>query len=860
MNIMNKVTLRHMLKNKRRTLVTIVGVIISAAMITAVATLSVSFLEMLIRHTISETGEWHVQYHQVDKEQIEAIENHENTDYIVLVKDRGYARIPGAEDETDKPYLFFRDYNEGGLREFPIELKEGRLPERKNEVAVSLELINDYGEDYAIGKSIHVEIGERYLHGEERSLWQRDPFYTNENGSMEALKIKEEAEFTIVGVIERPTWEYSWSPGYTVVGYIDDSRLNAGETADAAVKVKKLNRSLYDQAEEMAEKNGIENYSFNTELLRYYGVTSNDNLRNTFYSLAGILIAVIIVGSVALIYNAFAISVSERSRYLGMLSSVGATKKQKLNSVLFEGALIGVISVPLGILAGIGGIAVTFQFINSFLVDLLGVTGKFSLVVTPGSIMAAAVISLLTIFISAYIPARRASKIAPMEAIRQTRDVKLTSKAVKTSRLVRNLFGIEADIGLKNLKRNKRRYMATVFSLVISIVLFLSVSYFTDNLKKGWEMSMDETNYDIRVSANDGEKLLPLTKLDSIADWTIVHELSMSTFIEKEDASDSLRNGELDLATEDGKYHYNLLLLALDDKSFNEYAKKVGADPAQWRDPAYAGAIVIDEVVMTDYSSGSGRRVETKVIHKEAGDVLELYMWDYDTEELQPAGSVEIAALTNILPKGGYHMGGDNSLTIVVHENTFARMMERHAGLQPRPYLYADTDDPATAEKELKELKSAGMYIYNYHHERKQMEQFILLMSIFTYGFIILISLIAIANIFNTISTSIALRKREFAMLRSVGMTPRGFNKMIYYESAFYGMKALLYGLPASFAIMLLIFRSMRESFEYGFTVPWGHITIAVVAIFVIVGASMIYSSRKMKNENIIDALKQENI
>src|SRR5690606_21702554 len=151
--------------------------------------------------------------------------------------------------------------------------------------------------------------------------------------------------------------------------------------------------------------------------------------------------------------------------------------------------------------------------------------------------------------------------------------------------------------------------MATVFSLVISIVLFLSVSYFTDNLKKGWEMSMDETNYDIRVSANDGEKLLPLTKLDSIADWTIVHELSMSTFIEKEDASDSLRNGELDLATEDGKYHYNLLLLALDDKSFNEYAKKVGADPAQWRDPAYAGAIVIDEVVMTDYSSGSGRRV-----------------------------------------------------------------------------------------------------------------------------------------------------------------------------------------------------------------------------------------------------------
>ena len=95
-------------------------------------------------------------------------------------------------------------------------------------------------------------------------------------------------------------------------------------------------------------------------LLRYYGVTANDQLRMTLFSLAGIIMSVIIIGSVALIYNAFAISVSERARHLGMLSSVGATKKQKRNSVFFEGAVIGAISIPIGILAGIAGIGITF--------------------------------------------------------------------------------------------------------------------------------------------------------------------------------------------------------------------------------------------------------------------------------------------------------------------------------------------------------------------------------------------------------------------------------------------------------------------------------------------------------------------
>ena len=112
----------------------------------------------------------------------------------------------------------------------------------------------------------------------------------------------------------------------------------------------------------------------------------------------------------------------------------------------------------------------------------------------------------MTIFISTYIPARRASKVSAIDAIRQTDDIKLSGKTVKTSKLVRKVFGMEAEIGLKNVKRNRKRYLATVFSLVISIILFLSVSYFTENLKKSFEMSQNNIQYDIQISSSELDK------------------------------------------------------------------------------------------------------------------------------------------------------------------------------------------------------------------------------------------------------------------------------------------------------------------------------------------------------------------
>lgn len=866
MNIINKVTIRHLKENKRRSLVTIIGVIISVAMITAVITLGISFLDLMIRQDIAKNGEWHVQYRNVTAEQIKAIEDDSETKTTVLSKN-SYATFEESSN-IYKPYFYFQQYNKTGMEQFPIQISEGRLPENENEVAISETVLNDAEAPYEIGNELTLNLGTRRNTLSDAPLTQNDPLAFDEDETlMEELEISETKTVTVVGTIKQPNWEYSWSPGYTIIGYVDETSLAENKTVHALVALSKVNGKIYEHAKNLAEENGIETVSYNTELLRYYGVTKNDQLRTTLYSLTTIILSVIIIGSVALIYNAFAISVSERARHLGMLSSVGATKKQKRNSVFFEGAVIGAISIPFGILAGLLGMGITFSFINTFIQDALNVSEKLTLVVSPASILIASGVSILTIFISTYLPAQKASKISAIDAIRQTQDIKLIGKTVKTSKLVRKIFGLEAEIGLKNVKRNKKRYVATVFSLVISIVLFLSVTFFTDNLKKSLEMSQNNLDFDIQVysSSNklDYADLTQFRNLPYVTKSSIVEETNFQALISVEELPEPLKNQVSQDSTmlEDGKYVYYVMLYALDNKSFQEYAKQIGINP---EDISSQGStrkgIVIDEITYED--AASGKFIETQSMVTEVGNSIELFNYDYENMEngeakKVPVSSVEISALTNEVPMGiqSATLGGVN---VIVSKETFEELALQTESTAAQVYI--NSSDPTATQAAIEELKDPNISIFNVDQQRQQEEQMILLMSVFTYGFITLISLISIANIFNTISTSISLRKREFAMLRSVGMTPKGFNKMVRYESIFYGLKALLYGLPISAVVMYGIHHSIDFTFQYEFTLPWMSILFVIVMIFFIVGSAMLYSVSKIKNENIIESLKQENI
>lgn len=478
MNIVNKLTLRQLKLNKKRTLVTIIGTVISTAMITAVATLGFSFMDLMQRQSIADDGEWHVKWSSVNLEQLEGITSEKEFKTEILSRELGYSYLEGSKSNS-KPYLYIKEFSKEGYERFPIDLLEGRLPQAADELVISKAIIDHAKVDYKIGDTLKLSIGDRITtkkdSGEMVYLTQYVPLEWEGDTIAENLKVNLSKTYTIVGIIKRPEWENTWSPGFTVLSYIGKDSIEPEDTFDVSVIFKKVNNKLFDKAEKISEKYGLGEPNFNNSLLRYYGVIKDDGLKEMIYGLTAVVMIIIVIGSISLIYNAFAISVSDRSRYLGMLSSVGATRRQKRNSVFFEGAVIGSISIPLGILSGYIGLGVTFYFINPIINYLLTTTVGLRLLIHPYSLIASILISGITILISSYIPARRASNISAIDAIRQNMDYKVNRAQVRTLPLTRMIFGMEGDLGLKNLKRNRGRYKATVFSLIISMVLFLVV-------------------------------------------------------------------------------------------------------------------------------------------------------------------------------------------------------------------------------------------------------------------------------------------------------------------------------------------------------------------------------------------------
>lgn len=868
MNVMGRFTLRSMRANRKWTVVTLIGIIISTAMLSAVSTFCASFTELMRNEAIADHGNWHAMVSDVRTRDMSVFEDAGFVDEISLSRDVGYARLETSKNE-DKPYLFIRQFDESSYQSFPIQLIEGRMPQNDGELVLSEHLETNGGVKYEVGDTLTLDIGER-MSPDGFPFGQGNPYQgePDSDSEGETFVSKQTRTYTVAGIIERPNFEPRWAPGYTALSFLDAKKLGADDTVTVTLLAGKLNHDFFDDVMALAESVGLDDshISFNTELLRYSGIFANDSAQNMIYGFAAVFIVIIVIASVSLIYNAFAISVSERIGQLGMLASVGATKRQKRRSVYFEGFLLGIAGIPVGILVGIAGIGVTLSVIRPLMESFTNLSSPegLSLHVSLLSVAAASVLAGLTIFISVWIPARRASRIMPIDAIRQSKEIKLTRKAVKTSRLTRALFGFEGEIALKNLKRSRKKYRSTVLSLIISLVLFLTVSYYAEEMNRASGAIETGYNFDFAVTYTN----VPAAEARGVNDKIAVLEgVTDMAAVEKADGLFLTQNAQLSdlvrrLYAPDGEaYSLGTTLYCLDDVSFDRYAVSLGADPQEYRDPDNP------KLIFVNYGQAyfNGKRAAGELLSIKPGDALR-FSRDTGSESGDEKGvAMEVGVLTDQRPMG-ILVSSLDSVSAVVSRKVFDSLPDHlknidSSGNPSFQQLFLTAKNTDTLETELQELLkgvSGRTYVFNVAAEAQSERNMMLVLGIFIYGFIILISLICIANIFNTVTTNIALRRREFAMLRSVGMTPKSFNRMIRFESVFYGLKALLYGLPISIAVSLLLHGMQADVFEIGFSLPWVSYGAAVVFIFVIVGATMLYSSAKVKKENIIDALKEE--
>ncbi len=872
MNVMGRFTLRSMRANRNWTAVTLVGIIISTAMLAAVSTFCVSVIELMRRETVAESGDWHAMIPGVKMKDVGIFEAAGFDPQVTVGRDAGYARLENSQNER-KPYLFIREFGADSYQNFPVELAEGRLPENGGELLLSQYLETNGGVSYRVGDTLTLEIGKRINPSapEGFTFGQKDAYQgkvVTENGKYERGEVfvpEQTRTYTVVGIMKRPGYESAASPGYLAVTALDEAALGPEDAVTVTLRSGAPRHSFFDEVTELARQAGVDSdrVQFNKELLRFYFITPGDNVQNMIYGFAAVFVGISLLASVSLIYNAFAISVSERVTQLGMLASVGATRRQKRRSVYFEGFLLGAAGIPLGILFGIAGIGVTLSAIRPLLEGVLNLrsgTG-LTLCVSFASVAAAAGLAALTIFVSAWVPARRASRVMPIDAIRQSKEVRLTRRAVKTSRLTRTLFGFEGEIALKNLKRSRKKYRATVLSLVISLVLFLTVSFYAQELQGASDAIEIGYNFDFAVSymnvpaAEAAAMNEKIRALEGVGEASALVVADATLKIQTAQLSDLLRRIHAPEAADDATAGMSMTFNCPDDAAFDRYVTSLGADPREYKDPVHPKLILIN-YGQTFYE---GKRTAGAQLAVRPGDTLRFTSGAEDAAEI----TLEVGLLTEKRPMGVLVSYLGNASAVVsreVYDSLPDDMKYLDSSGNPNyQQLVFHAENADGLEPQIQKLlrgMSDRTHILDVAESSRSEHNMLLVLGIFIYGFIILISLICIANIFNTVTTNVALRRREFAMLRSVGMTPKSFNRMIRYESVFYGLKALLYGLPISFAVALLLHNLQADVFDFGFALPWVSYAVAVVLIFIIVGATMLYSSAKVKKENIIDALK----
>lgn len=856
MNIANKLTYRHLKENKGRTVVTTLGICVSVAMITAVFVAMASFLNLFGEIGKISSGNWDAYYYHLNQSQIEQVEKDSRISKVGLKY--------GSENKSfqiKNPTSYKRGTAEmiiGDKSYFEMVLTgnfDGKVPANENEVAVEKDFLDKNGmKDAKVGDKIVLTQGQRQLD---------DGSYvtgSNFNKDEKFVPSGDEKEYTITAILHtNPATKYS-----SVWRGISEDEIKSDDIC-AYITLAKQNNSAYSTIEAIQNDYKIDDYQANEDVLASYLSGRQGGFLVTMLPIVLVVLILIVIASVMLIYNAFGMSLSERVRYLGMLASVGATKSQKRKSIYFEGAILGAIGIPVGILAGILGIGITLKLVGHKIISTGMIAGvndsnmQMKTVVPAWAIIGIILVSIFTIFISAFIPARKASKITPIDAIRQRQEIKVKPKKLKAPKYIKKIFGYEGELAYKNLKRNGKKSRLITVSIALSIVLFISCNYFCGMF----------------IQASGYEKNIP---------YQISTVISLEHKKDLEDALDKMQNVDkyyVDMVNSNyslGKKgnlkdtdiknlsHYNssyaklfengsvtMAIHYIDDSEFNKLCQNNDIDYNSF----YGKNVKCLLLNNLTHKQDTSKVFNNSIIGQHIAERDEFVNEGDEPLDFEVGGLVKYDK--NSLPCSFVPA---NVVGVFVPYSQYVNVIEK--GLEPNDVRLAmciETDEHKEVAENLTTLLNENDFGSNYVSDNvdtlETMNTVIFIIQVFVYGFITLISLITIANIINTISANIALRRKEFAMLKSVGTTPKGFSKMVSLESVFYALKAVIFGVPISVLISVVLNKMLGESsIPYHFDIKL-YLSVIIV-VFVLILITMIYSVRKLKSDNIIEALKED--
>lgn len=949
MNLMKKLTLKNLKLNRKRTIVTIVGIILATALLSALVTLVSSFQYSMIEYQKQKGGDFHVKFSNVKMSELSEFKNNRNIESTFETMGMGFAKLNGCKNE-DKPYAYVMATDEAGFEKGCFHLIEGRMAKNEDEIVIPRHLKTNGRIDIKVGDEITLDIGKRYDSNTE-SVISENCAYEHEAETLTDTVTK---RYKVVGIMERPGYgmeDYS-AAGYTFVTYsdelaaIDNGTKSEASEADTTLTVysrytqkalrnkdavtadiigvdeklfAKANNSSVEMSAEESDRflKEMENAKYdiyiNGFLISYECVFPIDGTFKALFTVAAVVALIIILTSVYCIKNSFNISITEKIRQYGMLASVGATRRQIKSSVKTEAAMLGVVGIPVGTMSGILASLVLVKVVNALSAGWLNFALSFH--TSLPALILAVILSIATIYFSATGSARRAAKVTPLEAIRNTKEIKIKSAKLKTPAIIGRIWGIGGVISYKNIKRNNKKYRTTVTSIVICSVTFIVISYFMSMAFSMVGMSYASTDYNIGINMSykkdiDIEKLSKLVSgIEGVDDYLVGAGYDFDVSKPEYTKEYGEYCGQLYDDSEDVSQEF--LITVLDDKSYDKYASDAGIKNAA------TGAILVNKCTFDVYNENSSKYVkkEMELYKYKAGDTIECGYNVYDdasSDENDVEGDTEsstddnnavegdtessvddnngyvdeetinngvrktvdvtIAGVTDKVPIG---YKGYSSITLMfMNQKGFESLWaDGKSGNELKPgyasysaYVVAENADDYqdTFEKETEEnpeYSQISFYVSNLDKEMRDEKSLFTLLGVFAYGLIVVIALIGITNIINTLSTGMELRSREFATLRSIGMTDKQFAGMVRLESVFISVKALVIGVPLGILISYLLCVMMnRMDNAIIYEPPYKAIILCIVVVIMLIYAIMKLSMTKLRHNNIIETIKNENL
>ncbi len=819
MNVLNRLAIKNLKLNKKRTIGTIIGIILSVALICAVAGLGTSFKETLVQNAIDETGYYHLEVMNITSDRLTKMKNNRDVSNILEVYHIGLSEYIGANDSDNISFDMYSMKQED-FEKLSYKLVDGKLPSNNNEIVVTKKsLVNT---NKKIGDTITLKTNNQ----------------NNFEDTIHEIKTK---SYKIVGVIsKRGLSNYCGITTNEQSKYIDAYIIlkNPKEYKDTVPHILGLNN--YAEVEYHDLEVTKFNYSVNKELLRWEIFAFSDSTVTMLYTLIGVVMLIIVGTSVFCIRNSFAISSQEKRKMFGMLSSVGTTKKQLKQAVLKEGFILGLIGIPIGIIFGILAVFILVWLCNLIAGDFLFDTGiVFKISLLP--IILTVVLGMITIYFSALGAAKRTSKISPIEVLRSNDEIKITSNKLKTPNVIHKVFGMGGVIAYKNLKRSKRKYRTTVISITISILAFISMNSFINesfqNIGNYWE----DLDYNVtidRVSDLSDNEINNLNKIANIKNKYLVYEIASSAIIENPKFSASYRvNNTIDMESHEKDANY-IGILALNDETFRNYVKKNGKSYDNLKDKG----ILFDNYRILDENKTKTQRI----YEYKKGDIIK----------------TNIDSIPVSIKLGEVNIEKPYGLEKTYYADGFIIVNKDYYDLNFAPKgIYIDSSNAENTIKDLTSIyEGKNLKISNMEDKVKEDKAMRLLISIFLYGFIVVITLIGVTNIFNTITSNIELRAKEFALLKSIGMTEKEFKRMVNLETIFYSGKSLFFGIVLGVLGSILVHKAFADKFASNFLIPYKAIIISIIAVFILVWIIMRYGMNKINKQNIMDTIRNENI